>query len=94
MKLKIITRSPYGIPENSLIQYLRAVLFTYKEMNIESLAKVKKLIYLEVDLVKEEKAVDIDPPLLIIIRETACCGEELVIAQGEINILVREDKNE
>ena len=95
MKIKIITRSPNGIQENPYMAYLKKQLKEFEKpgQSIESLNDLKTFIE---DLGGLWKGIDPSlnqAPLILQLRHAECCGEELVIAQGDVNILVREDKS-
>lgn len=99
MNFRLISKSPEGMSANPLMHYLHTHL-----QNLKSFGKASPIVSLE-QLYKyvkllSEKFSRVNPqagasePLVVSLRSAPCCGEELVVQQGNFNLTVKPEPHE
>lgn len=99
MNLRITIQSPAGIEKNPLMDYLYKHLKKLRDLGSNSPLRELNQIYVYMKKVKDSwkrtnPSKKLEAPLVIQLRKTACCGQDLVIQQGDYNITVKPQYHE
>jgi hypothetical protein len=99
MNIRITTRSPKGMEANPLMHYIYLHAVKLRELGLRSpLQNLREVsAYLRNASKSWNRANGLlatSSPLVILYREPECCGQEVVIQQGDYNITIKPAPNE
>jgi hypothetical protein len=94
MTFRIISISPNGMQENPLMNYLYDHLKVIKSFGKGSPITSMSLLYIYLrkasnNFCRINPQASRPEPLVLSLRKAACCGEELIVQQGDFNITIK-----